>query len=216
MSKTPAQLVVDCVHGEPPPTYTGDEIGAARRILDQKGITPQRISSVMAWVTSHRRWPGIVVNVCKLELHLAAILVEMAGDRGGNAIPQAEAPYVDPTPPELQGQLHASLDTEEAKRRAVRQEWWDLIEEAHRLGLKGPEMSRWVFKKRAELKGYEPIDPLGFLKGIGVGVKPSVQPPSGRPRVEPHRLADQRAPKAAMEPEIDNPRHFAEREEERE
>lgn len=199
MTKTPAQLVVDCVHGAPPATYPGDEIGAARRVLAQKGMSPQRVSSVMAWVTAHRRWPGIVVSTCKLELHLAAILVEMAGDRGGNAVPQSEAPYEDPTPAELQGELHASLETEESKRRAMRQEWWDLIEQALAMGLKGPEMSRWVFNKRAELKGYKPIDPLGFLHGIGVGVKPSVQAAWRRPKVEPQRVAD-----------VENPRHFSE------
>lgn len=196
------KAVIDCVHGAPLQTYPGSEMSAAKRLVDQHGITPQRASKIMAFCTAHRIWGGVVVTVEKLELHLAKILAEMSKDPNADGdLPgwQAHQTYEDPAgdaPRELAEKTNAE------KIAAAQQPWRDLIDEAHARGLTGLAMSRWVFAERERRTG-KPGIAVAANKMLDAIVSKAGRPDFGEllgaPKTEPED-----------DDTVRNPRHFAE------
>jgi hypothetical protein len=202
VSQTDATQVVEIVYGEPPRHLDPAELSAARRLLALPGMTPKKVSLLMAIVTSSRHWGPIIQTVQKLELHLEKILDLLAKDPsapGNRPLGGADGYQADTS--ESAGQAAEELGrTFEQKVAAEQQPWLDLIDEAHRAGLRGPAMSRWAFQKfneRHRKNGEGPRDFDRTMAAFGVATHPRASLPSRRSAVEPHRVADASTPKPA-------------------
>lgn len=160
MTQVDIRHVVDLVYGEHVDRPSGEELMAARRVLERPGMTTDKVRLMLIIVgSSPRFWGPMFDTACargygvrRLEEQLKGLDLAVARDPSAPGNRAADAAY-NPLPrtPEQEAEHEAIVSqiemTQTEKVHAVQQPWRDLIAEAESRGLTGPAMSRWVFRE---------------------------------------------------------------------
>lgn len=165
-----AKAVITCIWGRVPETgYHADEMFAAGQILDRPGMTPDRVSKVMAWVSCDAHWSTVVASAEKLNLHFEKIVAKMKKDPSAEGYPgwQALAPREDTCPEDQREARDRSLQGSAVKEADLRREMQQIIDRATQAGLEGPAIGRYFAVERGKQ-----------LKAMGKG--------DGSPCFDPH------------------------------
>ncbi len=155
--------------------WSAPERAAAQALVEHHGWTAARASFIAEWLDASDFWRGKLTSIADVMRNVQAITEQSGAAKQTADRPGWEGyqPYQDPTPPEMADEKEELLATLEQKRAAVRAPWEDLVEEAQALGLKGVQMSRWVFAERERRTGRPSVATKmldAFVKGAKAGL----------------------------------------------
>lgn len=166
--------VIDLVYGQHVERPSGEELTAAKRVLEVEGVTTNTVRLMMLIVgTSQRFWAPMFETAAargwaarKLEQQLPGLQHAVSKDPSAPGNRAGEAAYHEtPKTDEDIEQIKTIELTTAQKIDAVQAPWRALIDQAHREGLRGLAMSKRVAELRSKQTGKPPFNLEKMLAG---------------------------------------------------